>query len=62
LTFRFQTLEITTHGFFCDAEFGSDLSGSHATSGVQTFDQFTMAFQSKHWFFLCLADFLFDKQ
>ena len=62
LTIRFQTLEITAHGFFCDAEFGGDLGGSHAASGVQTFDQFAMAFQSEHWLFLCLDHFLFDKQ
>jgi hypothetical protein len=58
----FQTLEITAHGFFGDAEFGGDLNGSHAAPGVEAFDQFTMSFESKHWFFLCLVHFLFDKQ
>ena len=38
LTIRFQTLEITAHGFFCDAELGGNLSGSHDPSGIQTFD------------------------
>ena len=62
LAIGFQPLEIAPDGFFGNAEFGGDLNSPHTASGVEAFDQFSVSFQSKHWFFLCLADFLFDKQ
>jgi hypothetical protein len=54
LPFRFQPLKVAAHGLFGDAKLRGDFGRSYAAPGVEVFDQFSVAFQSKHWFFLCL--------